>query len=183
MFNYKKKYNTNNGDYMYYLNCFIFYSIIGYLLETGFGIVTKTNYNSGFMNGPWTPVYGIGVVAILLLSHYFFMNLHMPRWLETMIVFFIVGIFLSCIELIGGILIEKNFNVVFWDYTKHKYHIGHYISLEMTLIWGIATVLFIYIINPLFEKIVSKIPLSITIVISIIMFLDLIYTFTSNIKK
>lgn len=168
---------------MYYLNCFLFYSIFGFILETLIGIVTKTNYNSGFLYGPWTPVYGIGTVAILLLSHYFFMNLHMPRWLETIIVFFIIGIFLSCIELIGGILIEKTFDTVFWDYSSHKYHIGHYISLEMTFIWGVATILFIYIINPLFEKIVNKIPLIITIIISILMLIDLIYTFISNIKK
>ena len=94
---------------MYFLNCFLIYSILGYILETVLGIITKTNYKSGILNGPWAVIYGIGVVVILLLSNYFFKNLHMPRLLETIIVFFILAIFLTCLEALGGILIEKVF--------------------------------------------------------------------------
>lgn len=162
---------------MYYLNCFIIYSLLGYLLETSLAFITKSGFQSGIMNGFWTPIYGIGVVIILLLSHYFFMNLHMPRWIETIIVFFIVSIFLSCLELIGGILIEKTFDISFWNYSNHRLHIGKYISLEMTLVWGIATVLFIYIINPSLENVIKKIPAFITIIIGLLMFVDLIFTF------
>ena len=168
---------------MYYLNCFLVYSVLGYILETGLALITKSNFNSGIMYGPWTPIYGIGTVTILLLSHYFFMNLHMPRWIETIVVFIIVGIFLSCLELIGGIIIEKSFNIAFWDYSNHKFHIGNYISIEMTLVWGVATVIFIYLLNPIFEKLIHKIPLPITLIVSITMVLDLVYTFISNIKK
>ena len=167
---------------MYYFNCFIIYSIFGYFLETIIAIVTKSGFKSGIIYGPWTPIYGIGVVVILLLSHYFFMNLHMPRWIETIIVFFIVSIFLSCLELIGGLLIENMFNTTFWDYSSHKFNIGKYISLEMTLIWGIATVLFIYIINPLLEKLIYKIPLFITIIFGIFMIIDFILTLINHKK-
>ncbi len=167
---------------MYYFNCFIIYSIFEYFLETIIAIVTKSGFKSGIMYGPWTPIYGIGVVVILLLSHYFFMNLHMPRWIETIIVFFIVSIFLSCLELIGGLLIENMFNTTFWDYSSHKFNIGKYISLEMTLIWGIATVLFIYIINPLLEKLIYKIPLFITIIFGIFMIIDFILTLINHKK-
>jgi len=78
---------------MYFLNCFLIYSIFGYIYETLLGIITKTNYKSGILHGPWAVIYGIGVVVILLLSNYFFKNLHMPRLLETIIVFFILAIF------------------------------------------------------------------------------------------
>ena len=141
---------------MYYLNCFFLYSILGFLLETGYAFVSKSNFESGILYGPWTPIYGIGVVVILLLSNYFFMNLHMPRWLETIIVFFVVAIFLSCLELIGGVLIEKILGIRFWNYTDHKFNIGTYISLEMTLVWGVATVIFIYVINPLLNNFVKN---------------------------
>lgn len=167
---------------MYYLNCFIIYSILGFLLETIVAFITKSGFNSGIMYGPWTPIYGIGVVVILLLSHYFFMNLHLPRWIETIIVFFIVSIFLSCLELIGGVLIEKAFNITFWDYSSHNFNIGKYISLEMTFVWGIATIIFIYIINPLLESMIKKIPNYITIVVLILMFSDLIITFLKEKK-
>lgn len=161
---------------MYYLSCFIIYSILGFVLETILAMITKTVFESGIMYGPWTPIYGIGVVVISLLSHYFFMNLHMPRWIETIIVFLIISIFLSCLELIGGVLIEKAFDITFWDYSNHPLHIGKYISIEMTIVWGVATVLFIYIINPLLENLIKKIPSYITIFILILMLSDFIIT-------
>lgn len=147
------------------------------------GIITKTNYKSGILHGPITPIYGIGVVVILLLSNYFFKNLHMPRWKETIIVFFILAIFLTCLEAIGGILIEKTTGVVFWDYSSKKFAIGKYICLEMMLIWGIASTIFIYVINPLLENIIKKVPLFLTIVFSILFVIDVIYTVCTGIKK
>ena len=168
---------------MYYLNCFFLYSILGFFMETVYAFLIKSNFKSGILFGPWTPIYGIGVVVILLLSNYFFLNLHMPRWLETIIVFFIVAIFLSCLELIGGVLIEKLFHIKFWDYSNHKYHIGSYISLEMTLVWGIASILFIYVINPIFKKMLRNIPIYITICLIIGIFVDFAFTIYLNLKK
>lgn len=168
---------------MYYLNCFLIYSIFGYILETSLAYILKNNFESGILYGPWTPIYGIGTVVILLLSNYFFMNLHMPRWLETIIVFFVVAIFLSCLELIGGVLIEKISHLKFWDYSSHRFHIGSYISLEMTAVWGIATVLFIYLINPLLKKLIISIPIFVTIIFSLLMFTDFVVTIYKELKK
>lgn len=151
-------------------------------METIVVLITNSHFKSGFLYGPWTPIYGIGVVIILLLSNYFFLNLHMPRWIETIIVFIILAIFLTCIELLGGILIEKTFNVTFWDYTFKKFNIGKYICLEMTFLWGIATTIFIYLINPLFEKFIKKFPLILTIIISLLMIFDFIYTLFKGIE-
>lgn|SRR5574344_1494334 len=168
---------------MYYLNCFFIYSIFGFLLETFFAYITKSGFKSGILYGPWTPIYGIGTVVILLLSNYFFLNLHMPRWLESIIVFFIVAIFLSCLELLGGVLIEKILHLKFWDYSNHKYHIGSYISIEMTLVWGAATILFIYIINPIVEKLLKSIPQFVTILLIISMIIDFTITIYKSLKK
>lgn len=168
---------------MYYLNCFFIYSILGFVLETTFAYITKNNFSSGILYGPWTPIYGIGAVVILLLSNYFFLNLHMPRWKETIIVFFIVAIFLSCLELLGGVLIEKTMHVTFWSYKNHRFNIGSYISLEMTFIWGIATILFIYVIHPLMKSMIKLIPNYITILLVISIFIDFIYTFYNAVKR
>lgn len=168
---------------MVYLNCFFFYSILGFLLETGVAFITKSNFESGILYGPWTPIYGIGTVVILLLSHYFFMNLHLPRWIETIIVFFIIAIFLSCLELIGGIIIERIFHVTFWSYENHRFAIGNYISLEMAFVWGIASILFIYIIHPLFKTFLLHIPSFIPIFLSICMVADFLATFVIKLKK
>ena len=168
---------------MYYLNCFFVYSILGFLLETTVSFVSKNNFQSGILYGPWTPIYGIGVIVILLISNYFFLNLHMPRWLETIIVFFVVSIFLSCLELISGILIEKIFDIKFWNYSSHKYNIGSYISIEMTLIWGLVSIIFIYLINPIFNNIIKLIPKFISILLLISIICDVILTFYFKLKK
>ena len=165
---------------MYYLNCFFVYSFLGYILETSLALITKSGFKSGIMYGPFTPIYGVGTVIILVLSKYFFINLHMPRWIETRIVFFILSIFLSCIELLGGILIEKIFGIIFWSYKNHKYNIGNYISLEMAFIWGAVSILFIYVINPILKRLILKIPYSITYILLFVFILDCITTFIKN---
>lgn len=161
---------------MYYVNCFFVYSFLGFLFETTLSFFTKQNFNSGILYGPITPIYGIGVILILTISHYFFMNLHLPRWRETVIVFFILIVTLTILEWFGGVLIEKLFGVVFWDYSKLPFHIGHYISLEISFLWGFLSILLIYVIKPMINPIVENIPTPVTIIFIILGSIDLVAT-------
>ena len=52
---------------MYYLNLFFVYSILGFLFESTVVRLLSSDYQSGFVYGFWTPVYGIGVVIIILI--------------------------------------------------------------------------------------------------------------------
>lgn len=169
--------HIKTGDTMYYLNTFLLYSILGFLLETGISMITKSHFQSGIMHGPWTPIYGLGVIVIILLSNYLFYNLHMPRWIETIFAFIIITIILTALEWLGGVLIEKCFHIVFWDYSKEAFSIGKYISLSKSLIWGVGSIIFIYAIKPLLEGIVKNIPSTLTIIITFIFILDFIITF------
>lgn len=160
---------------MYLLNCFFVYSILGYILEIIFGFaVGAHNVESGILYGPWTPIYGIASVFIIIISDKLFKNLHMPRWIETIIVTFVLMIVLSGLEWLGGILIELIFGFSFWDYSDSKFNIGKYVCLEFALIWSILSIIFIYIINPFFEKYIKKVPIWVTIILSILFILDLL---------
>lgn len=165
---------------MYYLNCFFIYSVLGYVLETVVALITGTNYKSGILNGWWTPVYGIGAVTILFISEYLFKNLHMNRIIETIIVFAVTAIVLSTLEALGGVLIEKIYGVSFWNYSNHKYHIGKYISLEMTVVWGLSSVIFIYIIHPILKNMIKKIPTWVTIIFIVLFLTDCTKTFINK---
>jgi uncharacterized membrane protein len=99
----------------------------------------------------------------------------MPRWIETIIVFFILIIVLTFIEYLGGILIEKIFGVVFWNYEDVPMHFGKYIALPISLFWGIMSIVLIYIIHPKIDKYIANIPTFITLILIIITFTDLIY--------
>ena len=166
---------------MYYINCFFVYSIIGFIFENIVGIMTNTSFDSGILYGPITPIYGFGVILILIISKYLFLHLHMPRWIETIISFFVLIIVLTLLEFTGGILIEKIFNVTFWDYSDFKFNIGKYISLEISILWGILSIFIIYVIHPLLDNFITKIPHFITILATIILIIDLSVTIITKI--
>ena len=163
---------------MYYINSFFIYSIIGYLFET---YIIKSE--SGILYGPITPIYGIGAIIILIISKYLFANLHLSIWQETLIASLLLMIILTIIELISGILIEKIFHKVFWDYSNLPLSFGHYIALPVSLGWFLASILLIYFIKPLLDKIIINIPTFVTIILIVIFIIDNIYTYYKAIVK
>lgn len=156
---------------MYYINSFFVYSILGHFIETFF----YSDGNSGILLGYWTPIYGIGTVLILIAYDLLSKKRDFNK-LKGIIIFLLGAVFLSIMEYIGGILIEKLFGVVFWDYSSMKFNIGKYTSLEMSLVWGLSSLLLIYIIRPLLDKLIKKIPKFITWIFIFLFIIDLICT-------
>ncbi len=154
---------------MYYINYFFLYAILGHLIETFF----VSGFTSGILYGWWTPVYGFGVVIILLIGKWIdnFGWKKKKIW-KIFTTYLLCMIFLTIIELIGGYTIELLFHKTFWNYEKHKFHIGPYISLETANIWGIASILVLYVLKPITDKIVIRIPKMITYLFIILMFID-----------
>lgn len=165
---------------MYYLNTFLLYSILGFLLETIRSFLVNSKFTSGILYGPWTPIYGIGIVIVILISNYLFAHLHLSRWVETFITFVIITLILTLLEWVGGILIEKIFHTVFWDYSKEAFSIGKYISLSKSLVWGVGSILFIYVLKPLLEGVIKHIPIPVTIILTLLMLSDFILTFVNK---
>lgn len=165
---------------MYYLNTFLLYSILGFLLETVRSFLVNSKFTSGILYGPWTPIYGIGIVIVILISNYLFAHLHLSRWVETFITFVIITLILTLLEWIGGILIEKIFHTVFWDYSKEAFSIGKYISLSKSLMWGVGSIIFIYVLKPLLEGVIKHIPIPVTIILTLLMLSDFILTFVNK---
>ena len=123
---------------MHYLNCFFTYSILGYLLETITAKILNNNFNSGILIGIWTPIYGIGSIIIILISNYIFKKIN-NKYLREFLLFILVTIILTILEGLGGLLIEKKFDITNWNYSKHKLNIGKFMSLSVSLIWGIGS--------------------------------------------
>ena len=167
---------------MYYLNTFLIYSILGFLLETIRSFFVNSKFTSGILYGPWTPIYGLGIVLVILISNYLFSHLHLSRWVETLITFMIITLVLTLLEWIGGVLIEKIFHVVFWDYSKEALSIGKYISLSKSLIWGVGSIIFIYVLKPLLEGVIKRVPVQVTVILTLLMLSDLILTFVNKSK-
>lgn len=168
---------------MYLLNCFFIYSILGFVFEGLFTLITKNHFSSGILYGPWTPVYGFGAILTIIISKKIFKKIHQNKIIETIITFIVLTLVLTLIEWLGGILIEFLFHETLWNYKDYKFNIGKYISLEMSLIWGIISILIIYFIKPIIDKIENKIPKFITIILTILFILDLIITTFIKLKE
>lgn len=161
---------------MYYLNYFFIFSIIGHLLETLIFKLFNWNLESGFLYGYWTPVYGLGVVLILIISNYLFKKLKLSKLLEVIIFFVVISLALTTIEFIGGNLLELIFKREFWNYSDHKYHLGKYIAFDVSLIWGICAMFFLYLIKPWMDKFIKRIPKWVTYIFIMLFIVDVFCT-------
>ena len=131
-----------------------------------------SNRHSGIFYGPITPIYGIGVLIILFLYTTIY-NLKINKYLKPILLFLSSIIILTTIEFIGGNLIHIFFNIDLWDYSNHKFHFGKYICLSISLCWGVLSLIFIYIVKPIMDKIINKIPKVLTYTFIILFIIDL----------
>ncbi len=155
----------------YYINYFFILSIFGHIIESFF----YSGGDSGILLGYWTPIYGIGSIIILFIYKFIDKNFK-NKFLKTLILFFSCSILLSLIEIIGGYILKWIFNIELWNYTNHKYNIGKYTSIEMSFLWGLSSILLIYFIKPIFDKLINKIPRYISNIFIFIFVIDLIAT-------
>jgi len=146
-------------------------SIFGHIVESFF----YSNGDSGILLGYWTPIYGIGTIIILLVSRCV-NKLNIKRFYKIITLFISCMIVLSLIEALGGYLIKWIFNKELWNYSNHKFNIGKYTSLEMSLLWGISSIILIYLIKPIVDKFINKIPKFISYMCITIFITDIITT-------
>lgn len=156
---------------MYFLKYFFVTSILGFFMES----FLWHGHESGILYGPWTPVYGIGSIIIFILSNKIFKKRSINAFLKFIILFVFCFFLLSFIELVGGVLIEKIFGIVFWDYSDYSFNIGKYICLEISLLWGIASCFFV-LIKPIIDKFIKCIPNFVFYIFFVLFFIDLFIT-------
>jgi len=157
---------------MYYVNYFFIMSFLGHFIESVF----FSSKGSGILFSYWTPVYGIGCIIILII--YKCVNkINMNRFCKFITLFIMCTIILSSIESLGGYLIKSIFNKELWSYTNHKFNIGRYTSLEISFVWGLSSILFIYIIKPILDGFIKRIPKILSLVCISLFVLDIVATF------
>ena len=156
---------------MYYLKYFFVTSILGFFIES-----FLWTHESGILYGPWTFIYGIGSIIIIILSDSILKKRHINKFLRFIILFFSCFIILTFVELFGGLFIERFFHVSFWNYTKYKFHVGKYISLEMSLLWVVASILFVFILRPILDYVIDKISNYVFYVLSFLFIIDIFLT-------
>ena len=166
------------------------YSIIGWMIEVSYHAVTMGKVvNRGFLNGPLCPVYGSGVLMVLMVvdlcGEWFGFETDLSR--AKVIELFIIGIiFATLIELIAGFLLDQLFHARWWDYRDRRFNLNGYICLEFSIYWGLGIAFVLRVIQPVFENIVSSIPVRISwILLSafyLIFIIDIVLTVLTILK-
>lgn len=159
----------------YYLNMFLIGSIIGFIWENGLSIVFPS-IESGILYGPWVPIYGFGVCIIIFIERLVFNRFKVNRFLKIFFMTLLIMLIVTGLEFLGGVLIKEFLHKTLWDYSKFKFNIGKYICLEITLLWGVMSLLFLYVVKPIIEKFIYKIPRWVSILVFGILIIDCIVT-------
>lgn len=149
---------------------FVIYSIIGFVIETIFGLVTKGVIESrkSFLYGPFCAIYGLGAVVMLIGLQKFKKNNY-----TLFFGGFLIG---SLVEYLVSWIGEIIFHVKWWDYSNFAFNINGRICIWFSLFWGILAIYLITHIHPKIDRFLDrfspKMLAIITITFVIMMFLD-----------
>ena len=131
--------------------CFFIYAILGWCVEVIYATVNSGKFvNRGFLNGPYCPIYGFGVLIVVICLTPVSGRL-LPLFLGS------VGL-TTALELVTGFLLEKIFHAHWWDYSNEPFQLGGYICAKFSLLWGIACVLVIRVVHPVVMGLVHWLP-------------------------
>ena len=153
---------------------FIIYSFLGWTMESVVRSISERKLiNTGFLKGPFCPIYGIGATIMFLFLDGF-EN-------KPILLFGIAFIMLTSWEYIVGVLLETVFHTKYWDYSEHKFNFQGRICLTNSICWGILGVLFVKYIHPFIQEMIAKVDTNLLNYIIAILFVILIADTISSI--
>lgn len=127
---------------------FILGSVIGYIYEMIVVLFQKGFFESrqGLVYGPFTPVYGIGMIV-----YYVVLNVidtkNKPK------VFLITMLLGGVTEYICSWVQESIFGTISWDYSYLQFNVNGRTSLLHCTYWGIAGILYVMFIDKILQNI------------------------------
>lgn len=165
---------------------FVLYAVLGWCYEVFLEVVIyKWGFtNRGVLFGPYCPVYGVGALSFLFVLDRIMQKKDI-LWFNIIkpIIIFLGCMFIATfIELIASYILEFATGSWPWQtYAEYKYNYQARIALSTSLRFGLGGTLFMYIVQPFFDFILSK-PnrKTLNIIAGVLLFVllsDCIYTF------
>ena len=157
---------------------FIIYSVVGYVVETLFGIATKGVWESrqSFLYGPFCGIYGLGATIMIM-----FLHRYSKKYNRLFLGGFIVG---SLVEYSVSLIGEVILHVKWWDYSNMPLNINGRICVYFSFFWGFLAIYLLASLNPKVDKLIdwfkSKFSLkalkTLVLITIIILFVDCVLT-------
>ena len=155
------------------LTYFIIYSFLGWILESLYrSFCERKLINTGFLRGPFCPIYGFGAAIMILILKQFDNNI--------ILLFILSMLMLTAWEYLVGVILEKFFKTKYWDYSNHKVNFQGRICLTNSIYWGILGVVFLKYIHPFILNLLllvdHKLLTYVLSIISLVFIVDMITT-------
>ncbi|MDD6798787.1 MAG: putative ABC transporter permease, partial [Clostridia bacterium] len=106
---------------------------------------------SSLVWGPFSLVWGLAIAIATAL-------LHKSRNKSDAYIFIVGTVLGGVYEYVCSIFTEIVFGQVFWDYSNIPFNIGGRINLLYCFFWGIAAVVWIKGLYPVFSRLIESIP-------------------------
>lgn len=160
-------------EYFFYL---MLYSFIGWCCESIFvSIGQKKVVNSGFMTGPFCPIYGFGAVfTILLLT---------PLIQHPVLVFLLGMLVTSVLEYFTSWLMEVTLHTKWWDYSHYRFHINGRVCLINSILFGLMSIVLLYGVHPHIIKWVESLSSNTLFIIDISLLIYLVIDFSASLSQ
>lgn len=173
--------NESKNKWYFYVCCFFVYCVIGWIYEVIWEFKVGNGFvNKGFLHGCYLPVYGFGGIIILFsLKKLMNKKIEIKKINITPVIFFItILIIVSMIEYFTSVGMELIFHKRWWDYSYDILNLNGRISLRNSSLLAIGGMFYLYIVQPILNKLFSKVKdknLKISaIVIILVMTIDFI---------
>ena len=115
---------------------FVIYSIFGWIYESTYCTINERRWeNRGFLYGPVCPIYGIGIIFIILMWHVAEARGIDLAWWQIFLCSFIGSIIL---EYSTHWALEKLFHAYWWDYSNMPLNVNGRICLPASLLFGMG---------------------------------------------
>ena len=143
---------------IFYLLLFFFASAGGWLGECIYcSIAHHRIINRGFLTGPLCPIYGCGALIMELIVKVCDM---FPEKYHIFIVPVLAILLCDTLEFMTSLVMEKMFHARWWDYSDKFLNIQGRICFRHTVIWALASMLYIYLLKPyVIDELYEFIPL------------------------
>ena len=133
---------------------FLFFagSTLGWCIETVFRRFCRDNksrkwINPGFLIGPYLPLYGFGLCILYILSQLSaFIPISDPVVVDVITVI-LMGVCMTLLELIAGLIFVKGMNVELWNYSNKPFNYKGIICLEFSVYWVILAAVYYFFIH------------------------------------
>lgn len=125
---------------------FFIFAIIGWCMEVILKFIQYHRFiNRGFLIGPYCPIYGWGVVAVTVLVGGMF-----TREGTVSEIFWAGYVLCGALEYFTSWYMEKRFHARWWDYSNKPMNLHGRIWVGNLLLFGLASVVIVLWIDPLF---------------------------------